>query len=403
MSAQAPIATNYTQGYVWLFAISSLYAFLFSPYLTDMLRPDFNAHDYFFGTDFQNIWTSARLAIEGKISTLSDLSAYQQELPFKTPGFNWSYPLHLLLLALPLGLIGYAAAYTVWSLGGLAAVTAIVAKQAPRAISPLIIIALTLTSPATLTNFMTGQTGFFTAALFMGGFYFARRGQQIPAGILFGILTVKPQLGLLIPFALIVLRQWKAIAAASVTALTLMGISLAIWGIEAWQAYLNLNGLHLFNIHRDMPDQPGSYLMASIYAGLRNSGASFGLSITVQAVLSLLTLVAVCRALHRDGLTDRNMLILCLGTVMATPYAHGYDYVMVAGAMIVYAFSRTGAQPLSRDTVEYAAFSLLWALPLLTWVFKVHTLPLTPLILIFAFACVYTSASALTSNNGKTT
>src|SRR3546814_10644419 len=81
--------------------------------------------------------------------------------------------------------------------------------------------------------------GFLTGALLIGGLRLLGT-KPIVAGILFGILTVKPQLGILLPFALLAARQWTAIAAAGATTVLLVGISVLLFGWESWQAYIDL-------------------------------------------------------------------------------------------------------------------------------------------------------------------
>ena len=59
------------------------------------------------------------------------------------------------------------------------------------------------------------------------------------AGVLFGLLTFKPQLGLLIPVALLAGCHWRAVASASATAVVLLGGSLIVLGAETWELYLS--------------------------------------------------------------------------------------------------------------------------------------------------------------------
>src|SRR5207253_7794896 len=60
------------------------------------------------------------------------------------------------------------------------------------------------------------------------------------AGILFGLLTYKPHLGLVLPFALLALGAWRAIFAGTVTAIVLVGTSVAVFGLEPWRSYFEL-------------------------------------------------------------------------------------------------------------------------------------------------------------------
>ena len=64
------------------------------------------------------------------------------------------------------------------------------------------------------------------------------------AGFLFGMMIYKPQLALLLPVALLGGRQWRAFAAASVTAGVLLAASALWFGTDVWAEYLrNVNVL----------------------------------------------------------------------------------------------------------------------------------------------------------------
>lgn len=56
------------------------------------------------------------------------------------------------------------------------------------------------------------------------------------AGILFGLLTFKPQLGVLLPLALLAGRQWRAFIAAAATAAVLFAASVILFGANVWLA-----------------------------------------------------------------------------------------------------------------------------------------------------------------------
>ena len=62
--------------------------------------------------------------------------------------------------------------------------------------------------------------------------------RPITAGVLIGLLTVKPQLGILFPFLLIASGRWKVFFMAAVTAIALCSRSIAIGGLDGWQDYI---------------------------------------------------------------------------------------------------------------------------------------------------------------------
>jgi hypothetical protein len=57
-------------------------------------------------------------------------------------------------------------------------------------------------APTSIVTFAYGQNGFLTSALILGGLWPLPH-RQGWAGLLFGLATIKPQLGLLIPIALL--------------------------------------------------------------------------------------------------------------------------------------------------------------------------------------------------------
>ena len=93
-------------------------------------------------------------------------------------------------------------------------------------------------APAVAVNLFFGQNGFFFAALLIGGLINLDR-RPLLAGMLFGILTIKPQLGLLLPVMLVLTGRWRVIAAAAATTLVLFGATCWLYGIDVWREYLD--------------------------------------------------------------------------------------------------------------------------------------------------------------------
>src|SRR5690606_31716928 len=92
--------------------------------------------------------------------------------------------------------------------------------------------------PAVLWNTVVGQTGFLTAALLGAGAALVERRPAL-AGILFGLLTYKPQFGLLIPIALIAGRKWRVVIWAALTTAALTGLSLGLFGVSIWTDFFD--------------------------------------------------------------------------------------------------------------------------------------------------------------------
>src|SRR5262249_47433894 len=131
------------------------------------------------------------------------------------------------------GLIGYFPALFAWVSASLLAFT----LAGRREVSDLRILAIVLISPAALLCFMSGQSSLLTTAALLTVFASLDR-RPILAGVLIGLLTVKPQLVILFPFALVASGRWRVFFSAAVTALALVAASIAIGGIAGWHDYV---------------------------------------------------------------------------------------------------------------------------------------------------------------------
>src|SRR5262249_15603846 len=92
--------------------------------------------------------------------------------------------------------------------------------------------------PCTFNNALCGQNGFLTAAL-IGGTLYLLPTRPVLSGICLGLLTYKPQYGLLFPLALVAASEWKVFFAAAVTAVALVVASWLAFGTESWQAFFH--------------------------------------------------------------------------------------------------------------------------------------------------------------------
>ena len=112
---------------------------------------------------------------------------------------SYSYPpVLLLLLITPLALMAHVPALLAWLAAGWYAFYRALRLAMPGQGALL----LALAAPAVFVNAVGGQNGTWTAALFGGGLSLLER-RPLLAGGLLGLLIYKPQLGLLIPVALL--------------------------------------------------------------------------------------------------------------------------------------------------------------------------------------------------------
>ena len=195
--------------------------------------PPYDRFGYLIGRDFVNTWMGATSTLSGGPAAWFDFDTYNSVLAARFypefPHHNWSYPPHLLLMTWPLAFLPYLPAYLVWCAVGML-LYVLAASDGGRRRGRLFVL---LAAPAVWINIFAGQNGFFTSALMIAGLAQLRR-RPILSGVCFGLLTIKPQLGLLLPLMLLLTREWRAIAAAVVTTAALVVATGVLFGFSIW-------------------------------------------------------------------------------------------------------------------------------------------------------------------------
>jgi hypothetical protein len=285
--------------------------------------------------DFANLWGGGTLARSGQVAALFDVDAYRAWFRASVNAHladqEWSYPPSLLLIGVPLSLLPLYPGFVAWTAGNLAAFFAAVRAGGVGTAAAL----LALLSPAAFVNAEFGQNGALTAALLAGGLLLAGR-RPLLAGMLFGLLTIKPHLGLLVPVCLLASGNWRAIAAASATACILAGATGLLFGFDVWTSFLTVTRPTMQAILEAPFMQPYQSGNVTLFLSVRAAGGGLGL-----AYLAQLAAIAVCAVLcwrtWRDPAADpyaRTAFTLCL-TLLATPYAYTYDLVGFAFAIVL--------------------------------------------------------------------
>jgi hypothetical protein len=281
------------------------------------------------GTDFSSFWTAGHMALEGHAAQTYDWAAHyavQRRIHGIEMFFPWSYPPVFLLVAAMLASLPYLPALFVWQgatlLGDLAVFWAILPNRRALLIA--------LGFPAILICWGHGQTGFLTAALLTGG-VLALPSHEVRAGILFGLLSYKPQLGLLIPFVLVAGGYWRAFVAAGATVVATVALTLTFWGWPVWQAFFDsLTPTRTIVLETG---DTGFEKFQSAFAWLRLWGASVSVAYGLQAFVSV-GVAAGCIWIWRSRADHRlKGAALLTGALLSSPYVLDYDLVVFGMAL----------------------------------------------------------------------
>jgi len=272
--------------------------------------------------DFVAYWAAGALALDGNPAGAYDIALHRAVELGAIPldgALPFGYPPCFLVLLAPFGLLSYPAAAADWVLLTFAAYCLAMRRWAPE--MPW----LALSFPPLLVNAVTGQAGFLIAALLIGGMALLPK-RPVLAGVLLGLLIVKPQLGLLLPFALLAGREWRVIAGAAASSAGLVLVSLVLFGWEPWQAWLG-NADLFASIASE--GRAGWHRMASVYGALRLAGAGPAAAWIAHAFIALAAAAATCLIWYRHADSGARAGALAAATALASPYLFVYDTLIL--------------------------------------------------------------------------
>lgn len=275
----------------------------------------------------------------------------------------WMYPPTFIALVLPLGYLSYFGALVAWlgvtALPYLAALRAILARDR---LAPWIALA----APPFFYNAMFGQTGFLSAGLIGLGLFHVQ-GRPWLAGVLIGLASVKPHLGLLVPFALLAGGHWRVFASAAATVAAMVLASILAFGLEPWFAFVGTTFFHMEGF------QHGAFawkIMTSVLSLAYLSGASLDTAWEAQAWATAGGVVLVSLVWWRgrqrpDGL-GLQAAVLCSAIPLAVPAIYLYDLVLlvVALAWLLQDMKRRGCEVWEAAVLALAMLGLLAVKPL---------------------------------------
>ena len=378
----------------WMIYAAALSLVLAAPLAWRLYWPAANGLDvtgHQIGRDFINAWAGPQLAFSDRIALLFDFANYPAAISAlfgaPLPDHAWSYPLFCLLLFWPFAQLPYFVALALWTFGFCAAFIAMTLSQIDRAMRPLALVMLVL-APATLINALSGQNGCLTACLLIGGILLVDR-RPVVAGILFGLLTYKPQLGLAVPFILLALGAWRTIAAATVTTILLVAASVAVFGLEPWRSYFGQTTALQVSVLQHVNDFGTAMVTSAMVSAGRAFGVSLQTGLAVQIAIAVPVIAIAAWAVRQTSDPAKRAMVLVAATLLATPYSMVYDFPALTA---VIAWRLFGPRPLG--AVPAAILFAAWLLPLGAIYLSVNGLSVAPLVMVGVFAIAVRDVTA---------
>ena len=290
-----------------------------------------DAHGFGIQTDFVNVWAAGRLVLDGNPAAAYDWvlhkAAEEQGVghPFDNY-FGWHYPPIFLFIAAALSSVPYVPAFLAW----MALTFPAYLSVARMIVGSRIGLFLACAFPGVLWNIAVGQNGFLTAAL-LGAALGAMKTRPLLAGVFVGLLSYKPQFGILFPLVLAMDGQWRTFSVAALTTLSLVVASWWVFGLEAWQAFFHYlpltSGLVL------TAGLAGFDKLQTIFGVVRWFGGGETFAWILQGAMTATCIVAVLLIWRQRISHDIKAAALAVAVLLATPYLYVYDLVALAVPM----------------------------------------------------------------------
>ena len=262
--------------------------------------------------------------------------------------FPYPYPPTYLFAIWPLGYLPFRPALLAWDLATLALfVWAVFGRELRSAYLPFVLLA-----PPTIICLAYGQNGLLISAMIVAGFRLMAT-RPVAGGLLLGLATIKPQLGVLVPFALLASAQWRVAAAACASAAGLAVLSAVAFGAAMWPAWLDVALGHAAWVGAAVND----YRKPTVLATLTLLGASPAVAYGVQGLVTAAVIVLVCLCFRR-GPTLLSIAALESGTFLAVPFVFHYDLPMLVNAILLFVRAR---RPLGLVEAGIVALGMLFA------------------------------------------
>jgi hypothetical protein len=282
--------------------------------------------------DFANLWAAGKMVRGGDLAGLYGAATFQawrqNAFGAEVQEEDWVYPPTVLLLGVPMSFLPLLTGFLLWDAATLA--IAVVLLRAAGLRWPVLLFGLL--GPATWRSLTLGQYGVLTGALVVAGLMLAPR-YPVRAGIMLGISTLKPQQGIIAPFAWTGALNLRAIIAAGLTFAVMAAAVALLFGPAAWLWFFSGAGANMQHLLNAPP--PQNYISdgTSVFWMLRTMGAGLAPAYAGQIFVALGAAALGYWAWRRPApLPQRVALSVCL-SLLIMPYGFTSDMVAVSIAL----------------------------------------------------------------------
>lgn len=281
-------------------------------------------------SDFIAFYNASQMVLMGDAAGAYDwsrLRVLQADVlgipPEALVGFlGWVNPPPFLFYVLPFGLLPYAGAWFAWVMATVMVLVFAIRTAFPGIAVPASLLVLAM--PAVLICMGLGQNGLLTAALLCLVMALLDR-RPLLAGLALGLLTYKPQFGLLLPLLLVTTGRWRVFAAAAATTALLVLASVIAFGPEAWVGFhgaLSRNdAMYLAERHDALPRIQSVYVF--VFDATDNRNLAWSVHVVFAAAVAALVLRLWLRQPAGPG--EARAAAAMAAAFLMTPFSWIYD------------------------------------------------------------------------------
>lgn len=284
--------------------------------------------------DYVAFWSAGKLTLEHRPEATYDRTlhraAQDRYLARETGAFPWAYPPTYFVPAALFATLPYFASLAAFTLLTLALYAIVNARILGEPTGALWMLA----TSSTLWCFWVGQNGFLNAALLGSGLLLIPTRPAL-AGVMIGLLSYKPHLGLLIPVALAAAGQWRTFTAAAMTTMVLALASLALFGLAPWSAFLTAIAEWSSSVLLEEYGRP--YRLQSLFGLLRTIGLDAATAIWLHTGWAAALAIAVAGVWRSPLAANLKAATLATAALLAIPYVFIYDFpvLTIAQAFLI--------------------------------------------------------------------
>ncbi len=277
-------------------------------------------------SDFRVFWATARLMLAGEPMAAFDSARIDLEYNAVSGDWMpWLYPPGYMFLVAPFGAMPYAVAYLTMTLLSITAV-ALAARPFVGEAKP--VWAAMALAPAYMPALIIGQNSLIWLAVLLAALAAMRSRRAVLAGVIIGCLTLKPQLGLLIPIALLAAGQWRTIFAAAATTVALAVLPTLVVGPEYWPALAERIGQQadrMMELVNELVMTVGPFYLATFL------GLATPVALMLQWVITTVAALSVFLFWRTDRISfDAKVAFLLIAILLSAPYLWYYEAAMMA-------------------------------------------------------------------------